>query len=96
MPPLAKLYGEHRRLLGEFPEIVIRLMGADRQAIERAAGKTWNQIVEPHDDELATVAGILTELRSGGDTPFLFINNHYEGSAPLTIERLRERLKLSV
>ena len=49
-------------------------------------------MVDPHDAELDAVARMVTEIRAAGPQPFLFINNHYEGSAPLTIERIRERL----
>jgi uncharacterized protein YecE (DUF72 family) len=47
--------------------------------------------VAPKDDELARLLEMMRDMRGRGMTVYLNINNHYEGSAPLTIERLRER-----
>ncbi len=92
MPRLADLVAEHTEILHQFPAVVIRLMGEDRGDIERVTGKTWNRIVKPHDVELDQVAEILRQFRGAGVRSFVFVNNHYEGSAPLTIDRLLERL----
>jgi uncharacterized protein YecE (DUF72 family) len=92
MPHIADLYAEHKDLLLQFPTIVIRLMGEDRAEIEKATGKQWNRIVKPHDAELDEISTLLLELRQGNVSPFVFVNNHYEGSAPITIDRLMERL----
>ena len=37
------------------------------------------------------MVGVHAYMRDRSLTAYLNINNHYEGSAPLTIERLRER-----
>ena len=95
MPPLAGLLADHRDTLARFPAVVVRLMGEDRAAIEQQTGETWNRIVAPHDAELDAVAAEVTRLRAAGVRPFVYVNNHYEGSAPLTIERLRERLGIA-
>jgi len=92
MPSLGDLFDEHRERLCQFDTVVIRLMGSDRSGIEAATGKAWNRIVDPHNEELQSVAGILKDLTRAGRTPFLFVNNHYEGSAPLTITRLIDHL----
>ena len=94
MPPLPRVLMEHRQILSTFPAVVVRLMGADRRAIEQKTGQRWNKIVDPHDEELDAVSREVTQLRATGVHPFLLVNNHYEGSAPLTIERLCERLEL--
>lgn len=44
------------------------------------------------DDELAGVAGIARDLLAAGTRVYINVNNHYEGSAPLTIARLRRLL----
>ncbi len=41
------------------------------------------------DADLAAIASTVRRLLAGGVDVFLNVNNHYEGSAPLTIERLR-------
>jgi len=92
MPRISSLFAEHKELLVQFPVIVIRLMGEDRGEIEKATGKQWDSIVKPHDVELDEVSEILLELRQADVVPFVFVNNHYEGSAPITIDRLMERL----
>ena len=92
MPRISSLFAEHKELLLQFPAIVIRLMGEDRDEIEKATGRQWNSIVKPHDVELDEVSEILLELRQADVVPFVFVNNHYEGSAPITIDRLLERL----
>jgi len=92
MPFLEDLYAAHSNALRQFPAVVLRLMGNARGGIEKTPSKVWNKVVDPHDAELDAVSRIILDLRAAGPQPFLFINNHYEGSAPLTIERIRERL----
>ncbi len=70
------------------PFSIIRLHGPDRAEIEKETGGTWNEIVAPKDDGLRATADIVKQnLESGVDT-YVNVNNHYEGSAPLTIQRL--------
>ncbi len=73
--------------LGE--TVCIRLHGEDREGMEERTGEDWSKIIRPKDDELRRVAGLLRRLRTWGKRVWLNVNNHYEGSAPLTIERLR-------
>ena len=91
MPAITSVYQQHRDLILEQETVVIRLHGPDRKGIEKQTGKQWNQVVAPKDDELAAVAGMVGELLEHGIDVYLNVNNHYEGAAPLTIERL-ERL----
>ena len=92
MPPITDLYAKWRPLILEQEQVVIRLHGPDRQGIEKLTGKQWDQIVAPKDDELASIAAMIDDLLDQGINVYLNINNHYEGSAPLTIERIREFL----
>jgi uncharacterized protein YecE (DUF72 family) len=48
--------------------------------------------VEPRDEELDSLKKMLKHLRERKVTTYLNVNNHYEGSAPLTIDRIRARL----
>jgi uncharacterized protein YecE (DUF72 family) len=59
--------------------------------MEKATGESWNRIVAPKDNELSAIVAMVNDMRGRGMTVYLNVNNHYEGSAPLTIERLRER-----
>jgi uncharacterized protein YecE (DUF72 family) len=86
MPPVTEVLGRAAGLL-EGP-VVVRLHGPDRAGVEEKTGGSWNRIVEPRDAELASVAAMVRRLQKGGHDVFLNVNNHFEGSAPLTIERL--------
>ena len=78
---------------GYFQEkIIIRLHGPDRQGIEKTTQKRWNQIVAPKDDELQRIAEIVQQLIQDKIQVYFHVNNHYEGSAPLTIEKIRDRI----
>ena len=105
LPPAAEVIGRYLerdggggRRRGGFPPppLVVRLHGNEREGIEEATGGEWNRLVQPRDDELARVAEAVRRLASGpsgGRDLFLNVNNHYEGSAPLTIERVRGLLE---
>jgi uncharacterized protein YecE (DUF72 family) len=86
MPPVAEVCDRAAALL-EGP-VVVRLHGPDRGGMEEKAGGSWDRIVEPRDAELETVAAMVRRLLKGGHDVFLNVNNHYEGSAPLTIGRI--------
>ncbi len=92
MPPIVELYRTWRERLMDFGTLVIRLHGPDRKDIEKQTGKQWDQIVAPKDEELGSIARMTGELLAGGVNVFVNVNNHYEGSAPRTIERLSQLL----
>ncbi|MCP4689046.1 MAG: DUF72 domain-containing protein [Desulfobacterales bacterium] len=93
MPPITEVYRKHRSLVLEQETVVIRLHGPDRKKIEKAAGNRWDRIIAPRDEELAAVAAMVEDLLSHDVNVYVNVNNHYEGSAPLTIDRLRELLR---
>jgi uncharacterized protein YecE (DUF72 family) len=92
MPPITEIYPEWRSLILQQEIVVVRLHGPDRQGIEKKTGKQWNQIAAPKDEELAAVADMVKELLGQGVSVYLNVNNHYEGSAPLTINRIKQLL----
>jgi uncharacterized protein YecE (DUF72 family) len=73
---------------------VIRLHGPSRSDIEEKSGGIWNQIYEPKDDELSRLNKMIEEMQSKNLDIYINVNNHYEGSAPLTIEKIRQSLGL--
>jgi uncharacterized protein YecE (DUF72 family) len=91
MPPPVPIYRRFSDLIGD--RVVIRLLGADRSAIEAETGERWDRVVMPRDSELADVAAMAGSLRRRKTITFLNVNNHYEGSAPLTIRRLEALLQ---
>jgi uncharacterized protein YecE (DUF72 family) len=92
MPSVVDLYDKWRDKIIQHSTVVIRLHGPHRTDIEEKTGKQWNRIVEPKDSELDGIARVAGDLRNNGVEVYLNVNNHYEGCAPLTIQRIVERL----
>jgi uncharacterized protein YecE (DUF72 family) len=92
MPPLTQVYERWLSCDSQQKVAVIRLLGPEREGIERQTGKRWNQIVAPKEEELEAIAQVVQDLLGRGVDVYLNVNNHYEGSAPLTIERIRRVL----
>ena len=92
MPSILGIFERWRDVIRGFPTVVIRLHGPNREKIEEKSSGNWSRIIEPKDDELAGVAEILMQMQSWGVNVYLNVNNHYEGSAPLTISRVQRLL----
>ncbi|MBN1401790.1 MAG: DUF72 domain-containing protein [Anaerolineae bacterium] len=92
MPPIREIYDAWRAPISAHHTVILRLMGPDRQAIEAETGKRWDRIVAPRGEELNEIVDVVTDLAGQGVDVYVNVNNHYEGSAPLTIERLAQRL----
>jgi uncharacterized protein YecE (DUF72 family) len=91
MPPVADLAARYAAQLGG--RVVIRLLGGDRKAIEEASGGRWDKIIDPKP-ELPRIAAMVSDLIASGREVYVDVNNHYEGSAIETIERLKGYLQL--
>ena len=92
MPPVWETYRDYGDLLRRARTVVTRLHGPDREGMEKETAGQWDRLVVVRDDELKTIAGMTEELLEAGVCVYLNVNNHYEGSAPLTIERLKRML----
>lgn len=90
MEDVSRTIERYESLIGD--TVSIRLHGEDREGIEESTGGVWNRLVNRRDRELAQAAQSITSLAQGGRLVYVQVNNHYEGSAPLTIERLRALL----
>ena len=71
---------------------MIRLIGRDRKAIEEKSQGIWNRLWEPKEEELDRLAVMMKELIIKKVRLFVNVNNHFEGSAPLTINRIKSHL----
>ena len=91
LPPVAGIYRKFKSFL--LSPVVIRLHGPDRSDIEKKSGGNWNKILEPKDGELQDIASIIRELLDRKMEIYVNMNNHYEGSAPLSIRRLQKFLE---
>jgi uncharacterized protein YecE (DUF72 family) len=90
MPSIFPLYEKFKELIQGTS--IIRLHGPDRKGIEKKSSAVWNRILEPKEDDLEQLTRMVNDLWSREIQVYLNVNNHYEGSAPLTIDRIRERL----
>lgn len=86
MPPISKVAEELDTSSEKL--LIIRLMGPDRQKIEKLTGDKWDRIVAPKDESLNSVADIIEQNIGLKRKVFVNVNNHYEGCAVLMIERL--------
>ena len=90
MPPVWEIEGKFGDLLSD--TAVVRLMGIDRKGMEIRSRDQWGAIIEPRDAELARIAPMLQRLRKRGKRVYVNINNHFEGSAPLTADKVKALL----
>lgn len=90
MPPIQKVLETYRPRTADFA--VIRLHGGDRLEMEEATGEVWNRVISPKPAGLEAAAEIVRHNVRNHVRTFVNINNHYEGSAPLTIQRFLEVL----
>ena len=86
MPPVYQVYQRFKEKLVD--RTVVRLLGGNRKEIESITRGHWNQIVLPKQD-MGKVGEMLKDMENRGMKVILNVNNHYEGSAPLTIDRIR-------
>lgn len=91
LPDIRDLYGRFGHLVGDLA--VIRLLGPDREGIEKDTGKEWNSVVRPKDDEIPGIVDLALDLLGRGVRVIVNVNNHYEGSAPITIAKLEDALR---
>jgi uncharacterized protein YecE (DUF72 family) len=89
MPPIAEVFRQYEKEISAHDLIVIRLHGPDRRKIEQQTKKRWDRIVAARDEELAEIAKMVKYLADHETDVYVNVNNHYEGSAPLTIEKLQ-------
>jgi len=87
MPPISEVVSKFDISTGK--STVIRLMGPDRAEIETLAQNKWDKIVAPKEESIETVVGIIKEQVGKSRRVFVNINNHYEGCAVLTAEKIK-------
>ncbi|MBA4251133.1 MAG: DUF72 domain-containing protein [Chlorobiaceae bacterium] len=90
MPSIFDVGKEQIKFLTDFA--VIRLHGTDRNKIEELTNNNWNKIVVPRDEELSRVAKMIKYFFAKKVNLYVNVNNHYEGSAPLTINKIKKLL----
>jgi len=94
MPSIFELYSKFRELIQK--ATVIRLHGPDRKAIEDQTGKDWSQIVASKDKDIDSLVAMVTYLQTNKVDSFVYVNNHFEGSAPRTIGKINHLLPMRI
>jgi uncharacterized protein YecE (DUF72 family) len=85
MPAIGEAFHKYDTRTADF--CVIRLLGTDRAGMEDTTGGVWNRLVEQRDEGIRTAVEIVKANADRMITTYVMVNNHYEGSAPLTVER---------
>jgi uncharacterized protein YecE (DUF72 family) len=93
MPSIIDVYLKYWRQING--KTVIRLHGPDRSDIEEQTKGIWNRVIYPKDSELSRITKIIQEMHAKNLEVYVNVNNHYEGSAPLTIERIKNIMDLN-
>lgn len=88
MPDIFELFQKFEKSIKK--QTVIRLHGPDRKGIEERSGSDWSKRIEPNESELKKVVEMIQTLQKKKVDLFVNVNNHFEGSAPLTIKRIEE------
>ena len=90
MPPIVGIYSKYKEYIKG--QTIIRLHGPDRSGIEKISGENWNKIYIPRDEELKNIVEMIKDLNNRDVDVYLNVNNHYEGCAPMTIEKIEKLL----
>lgn len=90
MPPITEIYTKYKKYINDLA--VIRLHGPDRKGIEKIANDNWNRIYINRDKDIKSIVAMIKELQASEVDLFVNVNNHFEGSAPLTIEKIKNNL----
>lgn len=90
MPPITEVYIKHKESIKGIS--LIRLHGPDRKGIEKIANNNWNKIYIDRERDIILIVEMIKEIENKEVDLFVNVNNHFEGSAPLTIERIKSRL----
>ncbi len=90
LPNIRALYDTYRDVLPNL--VLVRLLGYDREAVDAATGKRWDARAIPRDEELVGIAAMIDDMLARGAAVYVNVNNHFEGSAPLTIGFLKQQL----
>ena len=90
MPPVNEVYSKYKKYIKNLT--VLRIHGPDRKEIEKISNENWNKIYVDREKEIISIVDMIRDLQKNEVDLFVNINNHFEGSAPLTISRIKENL----
>lgn len=90
MPHIGEVFEKYKPQTADFS--IIRLHGGDRLEIELETGGNLDKVVAPKPEGLKAAAQITKENLKQRIITFVNVNNHFEGSAPISIQRFSELL----
>ncbi len=90
MPPIGEVFMKYKPVTADFS--IIRLHGGDRLEIETETTSVWDKIVSPKPEGIQAAVRIVKHNVERKILTYINANNHFEGSAPLTIERFVKAL----
>jgi uncharacterized protein YecE (DUF72 family) len=90
MPHIGEVFEKYKPQTVDFS--IIRLHGGDRLEIEMETGGNWSEVVAPKPEGLKAAARITKENLKRRIVTFVNVNNHFEGSAPISIQRFSRLL----
>ncbi len=92
MPPASDVFEKFGAASITTRSAIIRLFGADRQGKEKRTCKHRTEIVDPRDKIIADISELGKKLIPKKFDDYANFNNHLEGSAPLSIQKVLEAL----
>jgi uncharacterized protein YecE (DUF72 family) len=90
MPSIGLVHDKFHPQTADFS--IIRLHGGDRVEIESQTAEVWDRLFSPKPEAIDAAARIVRGNAWSRIITYVNVNNHLEGSAPLTIQRLIEAL----
>jgi len=91
MPRIGSIFDKYKPVTADFS--IVRLHGGDRLEMEIKTGEAWNRVISPKPQGLQAAVRIVQTHLEKEIITFLNVNNHFEGSAPITIERFLDVLQ---
>jgi uncharacterized protein YecE (DUF72 family) len=91
MPHIGEVFEKFHPVTSDFS--IIRLHGGNRLEIETDTGGLWNRVISPKPKGLKAAAQIVRANRKQNILTYVNLNNHFEGSAPITAERFIKALE---
>jgi uncharacterized protein YecE (DUF72 family) len=91
MPRPKQLWEKWGDTLKTGPDIYIRMLG-ERENIEKLT-QTWEKIVIDRSEQTAEWMPLVRNMLAREQDVSMYFNNHYEGHAPASIEKLKATWK---
>jgi uncharacterized protein YecE (DUF72 family) len=86
MPRASEIFEKFDPITADFT--YIRLLG-DRKGIEQQT-KVWDKVIVDRSKELRSWVDVCERTTRRGVSTFVYVNNHYAGHAPATVESFRK------